>query len=74
MMVEVNQLICDNYGKTENGEPTYFRLPEGWYLLVYQCRSFAGYDDWRVTHHFCSSECMDAAVKVGPPDDTIQEG
>ena len=66
MMVEVKRLVCDNCGKIVDGEGMPVRLPKGWCVLGYHKQSFAAYDDWRITHHFCSSECLDAVKVVTP--------
>lgn len=57
------ELTCDFCGKTENGDEYHYGLPKGWYILGYHCQRYC-YDDWRVTHHFCSLDCMDKAIKV----------
>jgi len=61
------ELTCDYCGKTAKGDEYHYGLPKGWYVLGFHCQSYLAYDDWRITHHFCSSECMDKAVKVNPP-------
>lgn len=58
------ELTCDNCGKTEKGDEYHYGLPKGWYVLGFHCQSFVAHDDWRVTHHFCSAECMDKAVHI----------
>ncbi len=58
------ELTCDNCGKKAKGDEYHYGLPKGWYVLAYHCQSYLAHDDWRVTHHFCSLECMTEAVKV----------
>lgn len=58
------ELTCDCCGKTEDGDDHHFALPKGWYLVGYHGQKFAAYDDWRVTHHFCSTECMDKIMNA----------
>ena len=58
------KLICDSCGEEDHGSENHFDLPLGWIVLGFHSQRFAAYDDWRVTHHFCSRECMDKAVKV----------
>lgn len=57
-------LTCDCCGKTEEGDEHHYGLPAGWYVVGYHGQRFLAYDDWRVTHHFCSLDCMDKAIKV----------
>lgn len=59
-----HEVICDYCGKREDGEEYHYGLPKGWYVLVYHSQSFVAVDDWRITHHFCSKECMLKAIKV----------
>jgi len=61
------ELICDSCGKTAKGDEEHCNLPEGWYIVGYHAQSFVAYDDWRVTHHFCSSECLNKVMDVTIP-------
>lgn len=58
------ELVCDYCGKVEPGGEEHFNLPKGWCVLGFHCQRFLAVDDWRITHHFCSQKCIDAAVKI----------
>ena len=58
------ELICDYCGQTAKGDEIHWDLPQGWVVLGYHSQTFAGFDAWRVTNHFCSTECMKKAVQV----------
>jgi len=58
------ELVCDGCGKTSEGDAQHFKLPKGWYVLGFHAQSFVAPDDWRVTHHFCSSECLDKVMNA----------
>lgn len=63
-MAERIEYTCDYCGAILHN-----KLPQGWYKLAYHKESFLDINDWRVTHHFCSLDCMDGAVKVTPKVD-----
>jgi hypothetical protein len=52
------ELICDHCGKVGKGDDNHFSLPKGWYLLGFHCQTFLAPDEWRVTNHFCCTECL----------------
>ncbi len=56
------ELICDYCGESLP-QIECALLPKDWYALAYHKGTYC-YDDWRVTHHFCSLNCMNKAVKV----------
>ena len=58
------EIICDGCGKTAKGDEHHFALPKGWFVVGFHSQTFVAYDDWRVIHHFCSSECMDKVMNV----------
>ena len=58
------ELVCDGCGLVETGDEIHFRLPKGWYVVGYHCQTFVAPDDWRVSHHFCSPECMNKIMDV----------
>jgi len=62
--MKVEELVCDNCGKKAKGDEHHFRLPKGWSVVGFHSQSFVAYDDWRVTHHFCSAECMNTIMDV----------
>ena len=62
--MKIQELMCDHCGKRAKGDEYHYRLPKGWYILVYHCQTYLAWDDWRVMHHFCSWECLSAEVKV----------
>jgi len=63
---------CDNCGKEAKDV-----VPAGWFLLGFAMikhlqfpegiklkTPIANKPDWQITHHFCSEQCMNEAVKV----------
>jgi len=64
--VKKEELICDYCGKVSKGDEHHFNLPKGWFVLGFHCQSFVAPEEWRVTHHFCSSECLNSGVRVVP--------
>jgi len=71
--MEEIKYICDNC-KTEAKDT----VPAGWFLLgfarIKELQFPSGIKlkypihdkpEWLVTHHFCSEDCMNGAVKVG---------
>ncbi len=62
--MEKIELICDGCGKIAKGKENHFGLPKGWVVVGFHSQTFVGYDDWRVTHHFCSFECMNKIMDV----------
>ena len=58
------ELVCDGCGKTAKGDEQHFKLPKGWYVMGFHAQSFVAPDDWRVTHHFCSSECLEKVMNA----------
>lgn len=62
--MKIVELMCDYCEKRAKGDDCHFNLPKGWFVLGFHSQSFVAADDWRVTHHFCSSECLDRAIKI----------
>ena len=61
-------LICDFCKKEKQVlDQSNFSLPIDWYALAYRKGLFC-IDDWRITHHFCSLECMKNAIKIYEKD------
>lgn len=64
-MLKINYQ-CDYCGKLEKGYTDENPPPgKGWFTLGYKMpNTELSQGDWIVTHHFCSSQCMDNAVSV----------